>query len=151
MNIITLWIKNNDVLALSIRYLHSIITLQDFFRIDSSKHEYYLACIYFDLKDYESSFEYFKNSWIKFRQNKNFELEVHCKYMIILSRLFSDSKEELLKQISFFILNLEKEIYSNITILSLPHSNLGYETSRRIIRFLISEDTNEIKDDFNWF
>ncbi len=35
-------IKNNDFLY-SIRYLHSIITLQDFFRIDSSKHEYYLA------------------------------------------------------------------------------------------------------------
>ncbi len=144
-------IKNNDFLY-SIRYLHSIITLQDFFRIDSSKHEYYLACIYFDLKDYESSFEYFKNSWIKFCQNKKFELEIHSKYMAILSMLFFNSKEEeTSRQISFFISNLEKGIYSDINIFSLPHRNLSYETSLRMIRFLISEDIKEIEDDFNWF
>lgn len=143
-------IKNNDVLY-SIRYLHSIITLQDFFRIDSSKHQYYLACIYFDLKDYESSFKYFKNSWIKFRQNKNSELEVHSKYMVILSELFFNSKEETSRQINFFISNLEKGLYSNINIFILPHRNLNYETSLRMIRFLISEDIKEIEDDFNWF
>ncbi len=143
-------IDNNDVIY-SLKYLHSLTSIKDFFNLDSSKHKFYLACIYFELKDYHTSTGYFNDCYIKAIYSKNIELEMQSKYMYILSRLFENFYDEVSKNCDYFINKIETSYYHNSPILKSPHRGFSYETSLRMIRFLTTNNEKYNEDDFSWF